>query len=76
MNTPLNPRVDMKTRSKLLILNMIRHSGACSRIDLSARIGMTKSAVTLLTSEMMQEGFLHELGENTETQQKLSLIHI
>lgn len=70
MNTPLNPRVDMKTRSKLLILNMIRHSGACSRIDLSARIGMTKSAVTLLTSEMMQEGVLYEQGENTEMQQK------
>lgn len=70
MNTPLNPRVDMKTRSKLLILNMIRHSGACSRIDLSAKIGITKSAVTLLTGEMMQEGVLYEQGENTETQQK------
>lgn len=70
MNTPLNPRVDMKTRSKLLILNMIRRSGACSRIDLSAKIGITKSAVTLLTGEMIQDGLLFEQGENASVQQK------
>ena len=70
MNTPINPRIDMKTRSKLLILNMIRRNGACSRIDLSSKIGITKSAVTLLTAEMLQDGLLTEGAEGSLIQQK------
>lgn len=60
MNTPLNPRIDTKTRNKLLLLGELRRTGATSRVDLAAKLGFTKSAVTLLTNELLEEGVLLE----------------
>lgn len=70
MHTPLDLRLDRKTQTQLLVLNLIRKSGGISRIDLAAKLGLTKSAMTLLTNEMIAEGLLSEHEELPQGQQK------
>lgn len=70
MQTPLDLRLDRKTQTQLLILNLIRQSGGISRIDLAAKLGLTKSAMTVLTNEMIAEGLLNEKEEIPQGQQK------
>ncbi len=70
MHTPLDLRLDRKTQTQLLILNLIRQSGGISRIDLAAKLGLTKSAMTVLTNEMIDEGLLNEKEEIPQGQQK------
>lgn len=70
MHTPLDLRLDRKTQTQLLILNLIRKSGGISRIDLAAKLGLTKSAMTMLTNEMIEDGLLNEQEELPQRQQK------
>ena len=70
VHTPLDLRLDRKTQTQLLILNLIRKSGGISRIDLAAKLGLTKSAMTLLTNGMIDEGLLNEKEEVPQGQQK------
>ncbi len=70
MNTLINHRLDMKTKSRIDILNCIRYYKACSRVDIASSLGIAKSLVTVLTNEMIQEGLLLECGESTAQTQK------
>ena len=51
----------LKNSNRALILECIRRS-PISRADISRRIGLSKSAVTMLTAEMIEEGLLREAG--------------
>ena len=70
MNTPINHRLDTKTKSRVDILNCIRHYKACSRVDIASCLGIAKSLVTVLTNEMIKEGILSECGESAFQTQK------
>ena len=70
MNTPINRRLDTKTKSRIDILNCIRHYKMCSRVDIASCLGIGKSLVTILTNEMIKEGLLVECGESAVHTQK------
>ena len=53
--------LSLKNSNRALILNCIRRA-PISRIDISRQTGLSKSAVTMLTGEMMEEGLLCEAG--------------
>lgn len=51
----------IKSTNRALILQYIRRAPV-SRIDISKQTSLSKSAVTALTNEMIQEGLLQEIG--------------
>lgn len=51
----------LKNNNRALVLECIRRS-PISRADISRRVGLSKSAVTMLTAEMIEEGLLREAG--------------
>ena len=57
---PLNV-LTLKNSNRALILECIRRS-PISRADISRRVGLSKSSVTMLTAEMIEEGLLREAG--------------
>ena len=56
----------MKSYNRALILSCIRRR-PISRIEISREVGLTKSAVTMLTNEMIREGLLCEAGLSEKT---------
>ena len=57
---------NVKIRNKSSIRLLLRRSGGISRKDIAERVGLARAAVTLLCSEMMEEGILEETGEVAE----------
>lgn len=46
----------------LQVLQLIREHGAISRVEIAAALQMTRGAVSLLIQEMLEKGFLEEVG--------------
>lgn len=53
----------VKVRNRSSILRTINNQGAMPRKDIAAAVGLTPAAVTLLCTEMLEEGLLVEMGE-------------
>ena len=53
---------NVKIRNKASILKLLNQKGAMSRKDIAAEVGLTPAAVTLLTTEMIEAGYLREEG--------------
>ncbi len=52
----------VKQRNRRNILSLIYETGPVSRIDIAKEIGLTQAAVTLISAQLIQEGFLQEIG--------------
>ena len=52
---------ELKNNNRKRILEQLRF-GALSRIELSKRVGLSKSSVTVLIGEMIKEGLIFEAG--------------
>ena len=61
MKRNLHNVVSLKQNNRALILDAIRRH-PISRADISRQVGLSKSAVTMLIAEMMEEGLLLEAG--------------
>ncbi len=46
--------------NKLKILQLINQNGAISRVDIAKMLGFTKSAITIVTNEMVNEKLIYE----------------
>lgn len=57
---------NVKIRNKSAILSLLNRQGAMSRKDIAKIIGLTPAAVTLLCTEMIEEGMILERGEVQE----------
>lgn len=57
---------NVKIRNRSTILKLLNSHGAMPRKDIAKQVGLTAAAVTLLCSEMMDEGILLEKGEMQE----------
>lgn len=57
---------NVKIRNKSVVLKALNSKGAMSRKDIAKEVGLTPAAVTLLCTEMMEEGILLEKGEVQE----------
>jgi predicted NBD/HSP70 family sugar kinase len=56
--------VKLSNRSSILLL--LNNNGAMSRKDIAETVGLTAASVTLICSELMEEGIIVELGEAAE----------
>lgn len=70
MENNLSARTDQKRRNHIEILDFLRGNGAQPRVDIAARIKLTKAAVTVITNEMLTAGILVERGEVLQREQK------
>ncbi len=57
---------NVKMRNRSVILSLLNSQGAMSRKDIAKLVGLTPAAVTLLCTEMMEEGKIVEKGEVQE----------
>ena len=57
---------NVKVRNRSVILSLLNSQGAMSRKDIAKQVGLTPAAVTLLCTEMMEEGKIVEKGEVQE----------
>ena len=53
---------NLKQRNKSLILYTLNDAGEISRKELAARTGLTPAAVTKLTAELIEDGYIRENG--------------
>lgn len=63
METKGISKLDLKRRNRKQILRVIRENGPTSRVDIAAKLALTRAAVTIITNEMIAQGVLEELGE-------------
>lgn len=57
---------NVKQRNKASILKLLNKNGPMSRKDIAAEVGLTPASVTFLTNEMIETGYLREVGEVQE----------
>lgn len=57
---------NVKLKNRSSILKTLNNLGSMSRKDIANEVGLTPAAVTLLTTEMIEEGILAEKGELQE----------
>lgn len=57
---------NVRVRNKSAILSLLNSQGALSRKDIAKVVGLTPAAVTLLCTEMIEDGILMEKGELQE----------
>ena len=56
--------VKLSNRSSILLL--LNNNGAMSRKDIAETVGLTAASVTLICSELLEQGLIVELGEANE----------
>ena len=57
---------NVKIRNKSTVLKLLNRKGAMSRKDIAKEVGLTPATVTVLCTEMIEEGILQEKGEMQE----------
>ena len=57
---------NVKLSNRSSILRLLNNHGAMSRKDISEAVGLTAASVTLITTELLEEGVIIELGEAEE----------
>ena len=57
--------IQVKKRNRSSVLNCINQRGPVSRKDIAQITGLTPAAVTLICTELIQQGLLQELGFDT-----------
>ena len=57
---------NVKYNNRSAILHILNNSGAMSRKDIAAKTGLTAASVTLICTELLEEGIIRELGEAVE----------
>ena len=57
---------NVKNNNRSAILHILNNNGAMSRKDIAGRTGLTAASVTLICTELLEEGIIVELGEAVE----------
>ena len=52
-----------KIKSKSQILNLMRSNSRISRVEIADSLGLTRSAVTLITKDLIAQGVVHEIED-------------
>ena len=68
----------IKSANRLTVIRLIDELGTVSRAGIAEKIGMSKSSVSTIVEELINAGWIQEVGLGRSTGQggKLSLIHI
>jgi len=57
---------NIKFNNRSSILRLLNNNGAMSRKDIAGAVGLTAASVTLICTELLEEGVIVELGEAAE----------
>ena len=57
---------NVKSNNRSALLHILNNSGAMSRKDIAGKTGLTAASVTLICTELIDEGIIIELGEAVE----------
>lgn len=57
-------KYDLKEINRAQVMRTIWEFGPISRADIASRLCITRAAITLITNEMIADGFLIEIGKN------------
>ena len=60
----------VKRNNQLQILLQLRDNGPMSRVDLARQLNLTKAAISLLVGDLLEQGYLTELGQCIEEEVK------
>ena len=53
-------RLNAKIKNRSQILRLLRNSEIASRVEMANELGLTRSAITIITKEMIEEGLIRE----------------
>ena len=62
MDTKGISKLDLKRRNRRQILLAIREAGTLARVDIAARLSLTRAAVTIITNQMIAQNILEDLN--------------
>ena len=62
MDTRGISKLDLKRRNRKQILLAIREAGMLARVDIAAKLSLTRAAVTIITNQMIAQGILEDLN--------------
>lgn len=65
-------KLDLKRRNRMQVLKIIKQNGPTSRIDIASALHLTRAAVTIITTDMINQGIIYELGEYKAPTEKAS----
>ena len=57
-------RLNVKIKNRSQILRLLRNSDFVSRVDMANELGLTRSAITIITKEMIEEGLIRETSKH------------
>lgn len=57
-------RLNAKIKNRSQILRLLRNSEFVSRVDIANELGLTRSAITIITKEMIEEGLIRETSNH------------
>ena len=63
-------KLDLKRRNRMQVLKILKQNGPTSRIDIANTLELTRAAVTIITTDMIEQGIIYELGEYKHTTEK------
>ena len=56
-------KLDLKRRNRIQVLRILKQNGPTSRIDIANQLELTRAAVTIITTDMIEQGIIYEVGE-------------
>ncbi|MBR6107659.1 MAG: ROK family transcriptional regulator [Oscillospiraceae bacterium] len=62
METKGISKLDLKRRNRKQILLAIRRAGMLARVDIAAKLSLTRAAVTIITNQMIAQNILEDLN--------------
>ncbi len=65
-------KLDLKRINRSEILRIICCNGPISRIELAKQLHLTRAAMTIICSEMIEQGILYECGESPTTGERVA----
>ncbi len=57
-------RLNAKMKNRSQILRLLRNSDFVSRVDIAKELGLTRSAITIITKEMIEEGLIRKTSHH------------
>lgn len=52
-------KLDLKRQNRMQVLKILKQRGPTSRIDIATMLELTRAAVTIITNEMIEQGYYH-----------------
>lgn len=58
-------KLDLKRRNRMQVLRVIKENNSISRADIARKLKITRAAVTVITTEMLEKNILKEAGSES-----------